>query len=310
MFEITSHAHSIVTTDRQVSAMHAVADRGREPHPAYFWYVEGEGMNVLVDTGGPAIETVREELGGMEYVPEQPFEGGEASVRSALDEHGVEPSDIDVIICTHLHSDHNWNIDLFPDATAYVQRDELIHALDPTPHQRFGYAREATLKVAERKQPDQLRIMDGDYHIADGIEVYKTPGHTPGHQCAMIRTDRGKVGLYLSKLYQNWFPADPDFGTPMSYLDDTYCVEGILTESARDYQRTMERMADICDIIVPAHDPYIPRSIPEEWYFSDLDATYPSEAEKETYKRVKKQVNERIDALGDFDKKDLFVVSD
>ena len=198
---------------------------------------------------------------------------------------------------------------MFPEATVYVQRDELIHALDPTPHQRFGYAREATLKVAERKQPEQLQIVDGDYQLMDGITLYKTPGHTPGHQCAVIQTEKGKVGVYMSKLYQNWFPADADFGTPMSYLADTYCIEGLLTESAKTYQESMERVAEKCDIVIPAHDPYIPRSIPDEWYFTDLSDTEPPEEEKQTYDEVKRRVNENIDILGNFDEKRMFISS-
>lgn len=295
MYEITSHCTGVGNTDYNVAVNHAIADRGLAPYPGFFWYVEGQGRKILVDTGRPNVEEMREALGGDEYVPEQDFVGGEEEVRRQLRErHGVEPDEIDAVICTHLHADHIPNIGLFPDATVYVQRDELIHAIDPAPHQRFGYARDVTAKITNRKQPDELRIMDGDYEVAPGIDVYKTPGHTPGFQTAAIQTDKGTVGVYLSKKYANWFPAAPEFGFPVRHLQDTFNVEGVHTESSWTYLESMERMAEVCDVVLPGHEPFMPRNLPEEWYFTDPTAPSPSADELETFREVRDRVKDDV----------------
>ena len=42
---------------------------------------------------------------------------------SALDENRVTPNEIDVVVCTHGHSDHVGNLNLFPNAKFIVSYD-------------------------------------------------------------------------------------------------------------------------------------------------------------------------------------------
>jgi glyoxylase-like metal-dependent hydrolase (beta-lactamase superfamily II) len=177
MYEIHSYCVGVGNTDYLIGVNHANANRGLAPYPGYFWYVEGDGRNIVVDSGRPKIEDLRERFGGEEHVPSQPhITGGQEEIQRILREnHDIQPEDIDIVICTHLHADHNWNIDMFSNATAFVQEDEIAHAVNPSPHQRFAYSRECMLNVIKRKQPENLVVVDGDYEVCDGVEVLKSP---------------------------------------------------------------------------------------------------------------------------------------
>jgi len=44
--------------------------------------------------------------------------------------------------------------------------------------------------IDELKEMNCLKV-EGDIELADGIKVYKTPGHTPGSQCVAVQTEKG-----------------------------------------------------------------------------------------------------------------------
>jgi hypothetical protein len=116
--------------------------------------------------GGPRFEKVR------------PIEDG-------LGRLGLEPSDIDTIILTHLHGDHVELAHKFPKASFIVQRAELDFARQP---------RRISSAIPYRKEffgGLKFEVIDGDKEILPGIKVLLTPGHSPGGQSVAIRTSKG-----------------------------------------------------------------------------------------------------------------------
>src|SRR5207248_2444856 len=105
----------------------------------------------------------------------------------ALAAAGFSLSDIDYVMCTHLHVDHvGWNTRLengrwvptFPNARYVFAKTEFdywteLHAR--TPVAPFG---DSVLPVVEAKQAEIVRH---DYAIGDHARILPTPGHTPGH---------------------------------------------------------------------------------------------------------------------------------
>jgi len=231
--------------------------------PVYCWLVRGDGVNILVDSGMDDTAVLRKRL------KITGRGGGHAAMTAALASEGLRPGDIDFVIPTHLHFDHGWNLDLFPDACVVIQRDELFHAIDPTPTQRIYYFKETVAQLLSRKQPNQLRLIDGDLEFRDGITLLKVPGHTPGMHVPIITTEKGKVALVsdLGDHYRYWFPDDPRAtDRPMRFMAGAMLPSGIRSESERDFTASMQRILDHADIVVPAHDFRIPKRMPEEWF--------------------------------------------
>ena len=231
--------------------------------PVNVWLVTDGKVRILVDSGMPEIAecTRRLKVDGAD--------GGHKGLTAALATVNLTPDRIDFIISTHLHFDHGSNLDLFPNACVIVQRDELSHAADPVPTHRLFYFKESLIEVMQRKRPACLRVIEGDYRLMDGLEILKTPGHTPGMQVPIVTTGKGRAALVsdLGDHYRNWFPADPRATTrPMKYLSDTFNPSSIRTESERVFISSMQRVMDGSDIVVPAHDTRIPRHMPNEWF--------------------------------------------
>jgi glyoxylase-like metal-dependent hydrolase (beta-lactamase superfamily II) len=231
--------------------------------PIHAWFVTDGTTRILVDVGMPSVEETHRRLGIAATG------GGADSLVRTLAACGTEPGAIDIVIATHLHFDHAWNLDLFPQACVIVQRDEVFHAVDPAPTQRIYYLRETLLSLLGRKRPSGLRLVDGDTDLMPRIQLLKVPGHTPGMQVPIVTTDKGKVALVsdLGDHYRCWFPADPRATDhPMRFMTGSFLPGAIRSESERVYQDSMARVRAASDIVVPAHDFRIPGHIPTEWF--------------------------------------------
>lgn len=91
--------------------------------------VDPDDSVVLVDTGMSD---------GSDYMRHRgrtvgPPGSGPDPLVAALNEKDISPTDIDVVVLTHLHHDHAANINLFDDAEFFVQRLEIDAACDPLP---------------------------------------------------------------------------------------------------------------------------------------------------------------------------------
>ncbi|MFC1963967.1 MBL fold metallo-hydrolase [Chloroflexota bacterium] len=266
-----------VTLDAGMAKTYAMLEAGKLLRfAAFIFYVESEDgkLRLLFEVGMPPAEEADKLMRCGKFGTFPPCEGGgpESMVR-ALAEIRIKPKDINVLAVSHLHIDHAWNLEVFPAAQLIVQRDEIIAAIDPTPHLRFVNSRTINMKVVSRRKPKELQIIDGDKEIADGLTIIKTPGHTPGGQTLIVSTVKGKVALCGQNPtgYANWFPADARLGQPFTSLRDTYNIDSVRSESADTYLRSMEKIASMSDIYLPTHEFRIPKMVPEQWWFSPSD---------------------------------------
>jgi N-acyl homoserine lactone hydrolase len=97
------------------------------------------------------------------------------TLQSQLAELGLKPSDIGYVVLSHSHGDHVGNFGLFPQAILVVQKAEYDWKL-PDGGPRFN--------------PQQKAITaDGDKDLfGDGsLVLIATHGHSPGHQCLLVR---------------------------------------------------------------------------------------------------------------------------
>lgn len=137
----------------------------------------GEGRTVLVDTGLEDFMTPPEFTEETGLTPRY--------MEEALEEAGLTPDDVDIVINTHLHDDHCGNNPLFTKAAVYVQKTELEACQNPHP---LDYRYEPAFM-----EDQDIHALEGDAEILPGLRVKAMPGHTPGSQAVEVDTDQGPV---------------------------------------------------------------------------------------------------------------------
>ena len=95
---------------------------------------------------------------------------------AALAEQGLVPSDVRLVVNTHLHWDHCGQNAVFRHAPFYVQRAELERA-----RREEELTREWFDFTGAR-----FELVNGEAEVAPGVRVLPTPGHTAGHQSVVV----------------------------------------------------------------------------------------------------------------------------
>jgi len=113
-------------------------------------------------------------------------EGG--LISSRLKAIGVDPGAVKWIINSHLHTDHSGGNRDLPNATIVVQADEWDYAFAGAD---TGYHR----PEFDTGQPVLKVHGEHDLHGDGAIVLFRSPGHTPGHQCARVTTPTGVAVL-------------------------------------------------------------------------------------------------------------------
>ncbi|PXW25761.1 MBL fold metallo-hydrolase [Paraburkholderia caballeronis] len=120
---------------------------------------------------------------------------------------GSSPDDIDIVLCTHLHTDHvGWNTQLvdgrwvptFPNAKYLFSRIENEHwdsSIGERRTQNPGRVAVYDDSVLPVIQSGQAVLLDGAHAIDDKLLVEPAPGHTPGHIILKL-SDAGKSGVF------------------------------------------------------------------------------------------------------------------
>jgi N-acyl homoserine lactone hydrolase len=146
--------------------------------------VARSGRRILVDTGihRSHIEDPDRTWRGTDFAKAlRPVMRVEDTVDYRLAQLGLRSADINDVVNTHLHFDHAGNNDAFPNATFHVQRSHYDAALD-NPSFPNQYWRLAGLNYS---------LVEGETDLGDGVLVFPTPGHAPGHQSVEVRMDSG-----------------------------------------------------------------------------------------------------------------------
>ena len=156
----------------------------------YIGYLLQNGEeNILVDTGIHEDNIVDGKAWGGFAA-----KGGTQYVIDALAKEGLKPSDIDRVIYTHLHNDHAGGVLLFRDTPTYFQRDEYVNLLNQLPSQkiRSDYDKRTPGDIAKLTD---IFMVNGNLILDNGLELYKTPGHSLGSMIVVVPTEKGRYVL-------------------------------------------------------------------------------------------------------------------
>lgn len=153
----------------------------------------GQG-NVLFDTGcHPGILDNPEARWGKLAQHMTPIMPPGDHVLNGLKAVGLGPDDIDVVVCSHFHTDHCGCNEFFRKSTIVVHLQELEAARAPDANNR-GYI------AADWDHPIPVKLIDGQTDLfGDGrITLIPLPGHTPGSIGALVKLDRSGELLLAS----------------------------------------------------------------------------------------------------------------
>jgi len=206
--------------------------------PIYCWYLEGGQRTIIVDTGemNPVCSADREKaIGGKIFT----FEEG-------LEQFGLTPERIDTVIHTHLHNDHCENDYKCSNAEIFVQPKELEHIHNPHPLD-FRYVEDYIEDVEEN---GQIRLVETDGEIVDGIRVMHTPVHTEGGLTVLVETAGGTAAITgFCVINENFFPPKQIRAMEMEVIPPGTHV------NAYDAYDIMQKVKTCADILLPLHEP-------------------------------------------------------
>lgn len=147
--------------------------------------IEGGDQSILVDTGMSWTEHADKYHHGPSL--QRP---GIDDIESRLAQVGYKPSDVDIVLFTHLHWDRIFYLEKFTKARFICNEVEWDYAHNPVPLHYKSYCRPIIAKdgdvtcgdqfIAPYDQPgvyERFETVKGEVEIAPGVSVYESFGH-------------------------------------------------------------------------------------------------------------------------------------
>lgn len=205
----------------------------RELFPILSFLIEGNGRRILVDTGGgdPTVEPMLSAGHAPSLRPE------EQRVDNVLRAKGIDPASIDMVVLSHLHWDHCYNNEFFPEATFHVQKSEMLEAVAPLPKFQGVYESFSGSQVPPwARQVTRWKLVEGEYELCDGVTLVPLPGHSAGLQGVLVDTADGKLLLASD--------AVPTYENIEGLADGVYHISTLCSDLAAFY-RTFDLMREL-----------------------------------------------------------------
>jgi glyoxylase-like metal-dependent hydrolase (beta-lactamase superfamily II) len=175
----------------------------------------------------------------------------------ALAAEGLSFSDIDVVICTHLHVDHvGWNtvlinerwVPTFPKARYLFGRLECEYWEEQA---KLGYDLPARIwadSCLPVIQAGRAELVEMDADLGDGIRLRPAPGHSPGMFCVDVTVSDGPRLMFIADVMHHPIQCrEPDWST-------CFCADP--THAAATRRELFAEVADKDVIVFPEHVPF------------------------------------------------------
>jgi glyoxylase-like metal-dependent hydrolase (beta-lactamase superfamily II) len=160
-------------------------------------------------------------------------------VEGALAARGVAPEDIDIVVLTHLHSDHAGGatsrsragvVPAFPNARYVVNEREWQDAKNPNVMSAAAYREDDFLPL---EKAGRLDLVGDEHDLGGGVWAVRTGGHTAGHMMVLVESPDGAL-VYPADLIPSTFHMRIPYvaGVDLYPLDVVERKEALLREAA------------------------------------------------------------------------------
>lgn len=142
--------------------------------------VRSAGKTIVVDTGlGPG--------------PHPWLRNASGELLNDMKTKGLEPGDVDIVIHTHLHTDHvGWNVTdgkpTFANARYYGPKKDWDFF-----NQMIAANPQIPAQVAPLHDAGKFELYDGEFTLTPEVTTMETPGHTPGHCSVLVNSGGEKL---------------------------------------------------------------------------------------------------------------------
>lgn len=211
------------------------------------WLVRSEGRTILIDTG----------VGNHKERPYAPvWSHLETGFLANLARAGVAPEDVDIVVNTHLHTDHvGWNtyldgrswVPTFPNATYVMPKDDFDFWNPANGHRTlFGRGNQNVFEdsVAPVHEAGQTLLWEGSHRIDAGLRLDAAPGHTPGSSVLTLASGSDRAVFVGDLLHSPVQILEPD-------SNSCFCENPAGARATR--RRILGWAADNTALVIPAH---------------------------------------------------------
>ncbi len=176
----------IITIDRSI-LISGIDIGTKVKSPVYAVLLMHDDGPILVDTGlNPDGLIEPEKAWGPRAKLIKPEMTEEDIIENRLKALNIMIQDIRMVILTHMHWDHTGSLRYFSHCPIVVQKSEYRFAFQPDAFVSGQYMNN------HFDFPLRFELIEGDRMVAPGVSVFRTSGHTPGHQSVIVKLASGK----------------------------------------------------------------------------------------------------------------------
>ena len=203
----------------------------------YIWFLKGDnGRKVLVDAG-----LLQDSIKPLAYLQDY------LRPDLALQRINVKANDVTDIIITHTHFDHIDGIQLFLDATIWMQKNDFAYFVGDAWQKgasHVGLEKKDVLKIIEANLEGRLNLINGDsIEIIPGIRVFIGSKHTCESQHLLVSSNTDKVLLASDDCWY-YYNLDHLLPVPLTFDANAYVAQ----------LRRMKTLVADTQLIIPGHD--------------------------------------------------------